>query len=518
MHKFAKRLGLTINPKEVYHEILNIGAFKQDGVFSRERYQQVVDRFFGSEAALLNEVFLQKLDLQLRKAIEDSGFMLPFELAFKERALKQKRDFRVVKFPVNQFKNQAKISDDVIKNHYDTHRSDFTVPRRVSLQYLQLSRHDLESQITVSEVEAQAFYNKNQDLFKSVRNWNLVKYILPNDLRNESKIAEIKAAILANEKLPSKVVTAKLTLAADDTKQTELVKLVMPLRVGAVAELSTGEKAFFKVVKITEPRLIAFDKVKAQAIQLCKKQKISLALKEQYEKLQNLLYTHPESLRKVAEALNTKLLKTELFAEDTQFKQGILANKTVRTAAFSDTVLQGYNSELLHLNDGSVVVIHLEQTVPKRVKSLSEVAPTIKERLVLTEAEKLAENAARQFLDELNTGKEFTDKEISAQSLQVKNYQEIDLASRAVHSKIIAAAFELPWRSLPKVIATTLKLDDAWVVLQLRRVELSQDDAYDENGRDLNNQIYSGEEFRRFINSTIERAKVKIYTENLELI
>ncbi|MDD1475295.1 hypothetical protein MEO41_29120, partial [Dolichospermum sp. ST_sed4] len=59
-------------------------------------------------------------------------------------------------------------------------------------------------------------------------------------------------------------------------------------------------------------------------------------------------------------------------------KSGILANKKVLTAAFSDAVLkQGYNSSPIEIEPGKLVILRIKEHIPESIQPLDKVRDVI---------------------------------------------------------------------------------------------------------------------------------------------
>lgn len=107
---------------------------------------------------------------------------------------------------------------------------------------------------------------------------------------------------------------------------------------------------------------------------------------EVLEKLSDLSYQTPDTLTPIAESLQLPVEKSDLFTRDGA-ESTLLKNKQVLQAAFSQDVFElGNNSELVQLDNDSVIVLRVNQHVKATLEPLDEVKLSILKKLVLEKA------------------------------------------------------------------------------------------------------------------------------------
>lgn len=167
------------------------------------------------------------------------------------------------------------------------------------------------------------------------------------------------------------------------------------------------------------------------------------------DQLDSLSYEDPTSLQPVAQKLH---IATQVSTWLTQQGTGPNAPfpSAVIQAAFSNDVLQqGYNSSLLTLNDGSVMVLRLKAREASTAKPLATVQDQIKAILTAQAAKTAASAKGENVLSTLQQGPDV--KAIAEKNGLV--WQEafnVTRTSSGLNPELLAAAFNVPLNSQAK--------------------------------------------------------------------
>ena len=157
--------------------------------------------------------------------------------------------------------------------------------------------------------------------------------------------------------------------------------------------------------------------------------------------LADLAFESPD-LQEVAEALQLEIRLAEAFTRSGG--AGIAAYPEVVEAAFSASVLlDGYNSDVLEIEDGRQLVVRLVEHQPSELRALAEVADEARQQLVRDRARVLALEKRDLALEALETGS------ISAYVADQagSEWEVIAGATRfrqGVDKAVLDAAFQLP--------------------------------------------------------------------------
>lgn len=162
----AKRQGLTVSKQELVDAIAKIPAFQQDGVFSKERYLQVLgaQRMTGEEFEELQrrDLLVAKVRDELQKSIkiEES------DVAAEFRDRNEKVNLDIVRIAPAAFEAQVAVDDQKLAAYFQANQEQFRVPEEIALQYVEFLPQDFADQVTFDDAELETFYRRNLDRFE----------------------------------------------------------------------------------------------------------------------------------------------------------------------------------------------------------------------------------------------------------------------------------------------------------------------------------------------------------------
>lgn len=202
----AKANGLEVTDEELTAFITSSPMFQDAGAFSKERYRQVVQGYFGMDL-LRYETFLRHLMMYRNVcagAATASAWVAPVELA---QAVSDATD--VVTVQVATFTedkaaaNAITVSDDDLKTWYAEHDKDFTLPERIRLKYVKLTAEDEKlAGVEVSDADLLARYEETIDVYTStdtnnvdtVKPFEEVKDLVAKDLKRERYLGGLETS------------------------------------------------------------------------------------------------------------------------------------------------------------------------------------------------------------------------------------------------------------------------------------------------------------------------------------
>lgn len=159
-------------------------------------------------------------------------------------------------------------------------------------------------------------------------------------------------------------------------------------------------------------------------------------------KLTDMIYNDPTSLKPAAEKLGLTVQTTPLFGRDGA-KTGLAANPKVVKAAFSDLVLvQGNTSDPIDLGNNHMVVIHVNKHVPATPKPVEEVSDQIKQAIVQQRVDATAKTIADAAFAKLKSGAKL-DALAQAAGQQVQHKTGVLRNASDMDPDLIKAVFKL---------------------------------------------------------------------------
>ena len=159
----AHELGYRVSDQAVKDAIRNEPAFQVEGKYNAEvaksRLEQVGVSLSAFEADLRDSL----LRSQIQSGISSSDFLTPAEVERNRALQNEEREVRYVMLSPDKFVGDAPFDDAAVQAYYKTHEAQYMTTESVHLQYAELRLDQLAAQVTVSDADLRAAYDKNKD-------------------------------------------------------------------------------------------------------------------------------------------------------------------------------------------------------------------------------------------------------------------------------------------------------------------------------------------------------------------
>ena len=385
----AKSLGLRVSNDQIKQAIVAETAFQTDGVFDNERYQAVI-RQIGYNPATFSE--MMRVDMtrrQLIASVVGTDFVLEGEVKQYADVEGQTRNIRYKLIEAAPFLESITISDEEAQAYYDQNLGQFVSPELVSLEYIELSAAELAKNIQVTEQEVRAEYEAQQSLYLTPEK-RLAAHIL---LADEDSAKAVHERLVAGEDFAELAKSEsqdtfsgenggqldwfeadvmapafdEALFALEKDQYSDVVKTDFGFHIIKLLDLQASAAAPFADVK---------DKVAAEL-------KLNLASDKFYElseKLKNVSYEVPDTLAEAAIETDTQVTSTGLMSHSTAIAP--FDHPEVLKAAFSEPVVsEGLNSDVIELGDNHVIVLRKKGYQEAGTKAFEDVKASIIARL-----------------------------------------------------------------------------------------------------------------------------------------
>ena len=408
--------------------------FTVDGEFDRQRFEATVASIGMNipmyEHALRHELRLQ----QMQSGIANSAFVTNQEVNYLAKISEQTRDISVLTFNIDHFSTAAKATDEEIKQYYDANLSQFMLPEKMKVDYVEITSDALAENVDIDEDQIKKMYD---DYVKSVsgREERRASHILIQASENKAA-AQIKIESLKKE----------LELGADfaelakqhsddpgsaanggDLDWVALGEMVKPfekalfaLDKGAVSDVVETQFGYhlIKLVDVRSEPVIPLGVKRYEFEDEIKTDSVASMFYDLSERLASTAYENPDSLDVVVEDLGLKLNSSEYF---TRFKgEGIAENEKVRNIAFSPLVMEeGSNSDIIEISSTDVVVIRMNEHVPATAIPLADVRSKIENILKVQAGHKQTMAAAMDIKSKIEAGAQVADLESEGVTVEV---------------------------------------------------------------------------------------------------
>lgn len=226
------------------------------------------------------------------------------------------------------------------------------------------------------------------------------------------------------------------------------------------------------------------------------------------EKLSDLSYQTPDTLKPVAESLKLKMEQSGLFSREGA-STDLLKNKQIIDAAFSHDVLElGNNSEPVQLDNDTVVVLRVNKHVLAAEKPINEVKSLILTTLIKEQAASEAMRLGKTLLTASNDSVK-QDKFIAQNNLKWIRVNKATRDGDVAPALINESAFKLS--HVNEKEGVTL-LNGDYVIVSLKAINDGKSDSLDkEQMNSITQQIEANNgvlDYELYITSLMNKAKI----------
>jgi len=515
-----------ISQMQVEEYLENIPDFKVNGQFSVSRFQEMLNATLFTTNDFLDLIRSTLLIDQPRLGIIFSSFSLPNEVNDSIALINQQRDITYILLPFKSLsKSPVTLSQNTIQAYYNQHIKDFQKPETVSVEYILLSTKDLVNKIHPNDAELLKYYNETPESFNLPAQWKFISILIPIE-KNASpetyKAAEAKSNEMYKEAQQGKDLTAIAhSLSIDNTHSNHFITLnnapgeiqnalLDATKPGTLIKPIQVHNGFMiiKVIDYKKPEVQPYDKVKEQVKSAVILQRSQEQLAAAKEKLTNISYEHPSSLKPAADALGLTIQTTGLFSKD-KGNDDFSNNPKIREAAFSSDVLNALNnSDVIPITNDTVVVLRIKSHSPSTSSPLSEVQQQITEKLKTIEMENRTSQLANKIISKLKAG---TTPESIAKEYNITwvNPGLVTRHSTKVDPAILDQAFDLPKVEKSYGIA---KITNGYAIVSLKSIQdgtLNHSEDYDIFSEQIQN-TQGLLEYQLYKQSLIKKANIII--------
>lgn len=415
----ADDAGLAVAESTLDQMIVDMEAFQRNGSFDPDQF-----RFALSNAGMTPSGFRQSLAEdevieQLANGVGDSAFVTERGLARAAALLQQQRTTAWMTFRTAAFEDEVSVDEAALQAHFDDSRERYREREQVRVRYLVLEQDELAEEVELDEATLRGAYERELEAREAESERSASHILLTTSERSQEEALELAESL--REQLEQGADFAELAREhSDDPASAQQGGDLGTVEPGAFVE--PFEEALFALDEgeVSEPivtdfgiHLIRLDSIERQSPPSFEERRQALAQQlrerraaelfaERRRELDERVF-EADDLEQPAEALELEVMEAGPFGRDGG--QGLWSNEALLEAAFSTDVLEeGYNSEVIELEDGRAVALRVAEHEPARVPEFDEVAEEVRADYVAAEAQRLAEEAARQALERLRDG------------------------------------------------------------------------------------------------------------------
>ena len=518
LENYTKSMKLVTLDEEVRSSIRSNPVFQVDGVFSEDRYLQILRlNNFTPLAYELEQSKSMSLD-QIKRNLNNSAFLSTVQIEQLNDLFSQQREVSFVVLNTEKYKEQIVVNKEQISEYFDKNKSNFIAGRKVQVDFVELSLDSIDQQIDPDNETLQELYIENEELYTNPEK-RRAQHILLEDVSNASEILkEIRQGGDFSElaRIHSiDIATSKeggdLGFFEREDMVPEFDKAVFDMNVGDISDVVKSDYGYhiIKLNEIQPASLRSFEEVLEQLLALHKKNVNQKALYELHEELVNLAYE--ESIDVVSDQLDLELQTSDFFSEfGTEYEEVFVST------AFSDIVLNdGENSDVIELSKDRFIVMRLVDQQPERQKELDEVKDQIVDILRNLGAKQLIDELAQTISSSLTSGDDFQVKSLMAENNLEWNEVGWITRSSQLPFNLTSEVYKLTKPNIAEHTYHSHSADaNTTIVIDLKAVKLSEEDISSETV-----DFYLSEENNELFLSLIEKlrdsAEIKVFSEFL---
>jgi peptidyl-prolyl cis-trans isomerase D len=506
--KTAEELKIKVSPEEVIDEIQKNDAFKENGVFKRERYIEILryNKILPSqyEAQIEKSLLLKKVKTFLKNSVTASNDETTQWYILKNRKIKA----GYITLSYKDFTKDVSITDGEIKKYYEDNKEQFKKPEKANVVYYLIPHSELTNSIKVEEKDLKDYYDEHKDEFFEPKKFLLRHIFVSFGKNKEQARKKIEDAKKALKKEDFAKVASKYN--DDGTKQRggslgyitlsmvtpKLSEKIAGLKKGDVTDIVESEFGYhiIKVEDVVNEAIKPFESVKEEVHKKVIQNKTRLiALKNASE--------IKEALEKGIQP-KTTFKPNKVTIEKGQSNIGDLTLPELVNNIF--TLMEGKTFGPFNTSKG--VIIGKLEKIEKGFFDLLEVENKVKEQLIKKKALDLAEEKAKKIIAQGQIEKgNVTDwfSPVANVPLPLNNLKEIDkeLPSLNKQNKIL----QKPFRS-----------DDSVYIIYLADIEEPTVDTNSEEYKNFAKEFIENKQnffFEEWLKNAKKNAKIKLNEE-----
>ena len=518
LENFTNSMKLVTLDEEVRSLIQSNPVFQVDGVFSEDRYIQILRlNNFTPLGYELEQSKSMSLD-QIKRNLNNSAFLSTVQIEQLNDLSSQQREVSFVVLNTEKYKDQIVVNQEQISEYFDNNKSNFIEGRKVQVDFVELSLDNIEQQIDPDNETLQKLYIENEKLYTNPEQRRAQHILLEEESNASAILKEIKQGGDFSElaRIHSKDITTSeeggdLGLFERELMVPEFDKAVFDMDVGDISEVVKTDYGYhiIKLNEIQPATLQSFEEVEEQLLALHKKNVNQKALYDLQEELSNLAYE--ESIDVVSDQLDLELQTSDFFSEySTEYDEVFVST------AFSDVVFEnGENSDVIELSKDRFIVMSLANQQPERQKVLDEVEDQIVDIVRNIGAKQLIDDLAQTISSSLTSGDDAQVKALMAEN--DLEWNEVGWITRDSQLPFNATS-KVYKLSKPNTGEHTYHSQSAdantTLVIDLKAVKLSEEDINSEIV-DLYLSEENNELFLSLVKKLRDSAEIKVFSELL---
>lgn len=445
----AQKAGLRVSDEALASVIGGVDAFKVNGKFDKQRYEEALADKGLSPAMFEMRLRDDLLSQQMQQDFLQNGYASRTVAENVLRLNEQLRTVAFIELLPQAFMAQTKIEAAEIKAYYDSHKKDFELPEKVRAEYVVLSAADLQNRQTVSDADISQYYQAHETEYGTPEQRQAAHILISASStapQAEQDAAKKQATELLQQirQTPAKFAELARKYSQDPGSAANggdlgsfgrgmMVKpfedAVFAMKPGEISNLIKTDFGYhiIKLVGIQPSKALPLAAVRGDIEKLLRQQKANEAFAELAEKFSNTAYEQSDTLKPAAELANLKVQQTDWINKGST-PGGIWNAKLVEAIFSEDAVKNQRNTAAIEVAPNVLVAARVLTHEAASVRPLEQVQTEVQARLQSAQATDLAVKQGEQMLADLQAGKPVQSGWSEAKAISRNRIQPLDAA------------------------------------------------------------------------------------------
>ncbi len=503
--EFAQQEHFSASDNALRQHIAAMPELQENGVFSPERYEQVL-RMVGMSTQSFEQS--QRAELSLSRVLDpilDSVYLPQVTQDLIVNAMIEGREIQKATRLLTEDLRAQTIDEQEIQQWYETHRDSYAVPDYVNVEFLVLNEETARASVPTPNDEALlSYYEQNKDRFTQTGRAHIAHILIgfaqgADEQERQQALATAQDLAVQAQAQPEMFATLAKEYSQDGgsaaqggdlgwlsqgTLPQELDQAIFALQAGEISDVIEGADGYhiFKVIEIEPERVHSFADVREHIIEEVVEQLAAEQFADMATQLTELSYEHADSLEPAAQALGLSIrqahglgregaLTAPIFYEDPDALYQLedadfLADSQVRRAVFDRQSLKSLeNAGVIEIAPDLLVAVRATEYVPAHVPALDKIKTVVENELRHHKALQALKEQVEDDLNALRAGQtvdlQFGDA-ILVSRTQPAGLNQSDL------DQILATSIE----QLPAYIA--LAEEDGYAIYKINAIKNTQ--------------------------------------------
>ncbi|QQS16275.1 MAG: SurA N-terminal domain-containing protein [Neisseriales bacterium] len=407
---------VMVNDEQIAKIILSIPQLQEAGQFSQLRYRYLLEsrRETAKEfEAAVRKQFLVQVQLSPFLA---GQFIAQQQVEWLSALFSQKRIVQLAKFEPTAFLEQVQITSKEIGLYYQQNMKNFKQPEAAKVDFITVSPN---KNTFISPKEVAAYYNTHQAEFEKRKISHILIQVPVQSTDTEKTQAKQKIQTLLKQlRLNPSQFSTLAKAYSQDTGSAEqggnigeisrgmtvkpFEEVAFALKIGEVSNIVVTQYGYH-LIKVEAIRKDNFSTVKPIIVAQLQEKAQKVAMRKNGRLLAKMVYDG-QSLTTIAATLKCTVQHADWLTSQTT-THPYLSQPQVLAQIFKSNIYQHQKiSDVIRLNDDSLLVLQVKEKRPARTLTLKEATPTIIQLLTKQKASRLALNKAQSTLRALKHG------------------------------------------------------------------------------------------------------------------